>query len=1517
MSGTVLARHVTQTGRAEPNTNDSPGLRDSPSVTVQRESEPPISTVSLTPAEPQRSAQPHNGHVPPARQPEEPSPLEGDTFMSFEEWKKQNLRKAGQSDHVGRDKTTMQAKREYPVNIHNALDSLGDDAEIDLIFPGFIPGGPELTQPAPSETGHQKNQPETGSNRVIASRSKDAGTTCKARYNYASFDCAATVRQTNPEASNLNAILGENKDNYMLNVCGASNKFLILELCDDISIDTIVLANFEFFSSIFRTFRVSVSDKYPVKADKWKEIGLFEARNTRDVQAFLVDNPTIWAKYLKIEFLTHYGNEYYCPVSLVRVHGTTMMEEYKRDADNLLAGDDEDLEIEVLTATVEETTVRAESTPPSVEDHLETLSLTTEQNHASSSSSRADKTSNNQLPASSETDGLIQPDATPSSVCSEPDTCVNIQVNTAVFLLISPADTCAAHTGPPVKAGMVSDTSHALPTSSQSATATVAPVPSNEQINSTNTVEAIHNSVVAMKHASHQPEHASKPAVNSNAKYNSDATQSDRQKASQPTQAHGATPTMQDSFFKSVHKRLQMLEANSSLSLQYIEDQSRALRHAFNKVEERQLARATTFFDYLNTTVLNELRSFRVQYNQLWQSTVIELEVQRERYQQENAEVNARLGVLADELIFQKRILILQMVLIVICLALVLFARGSLNQYLEMPVVQKVLASSSSHRWRLGVANPESPTPVSPTSPRNSSGKGQGILKQHKRMQSQDSVEDSLSPGDIYPSPLTPSSPSYGDQSGPEGTTRDESRREALDFDPITIPRPSTSPPILPSKMPSLPDLDLIGLKDNETIDSRIEAALSDTPSRHETVHNALAVPQLAVEDGHGQTGPSASEPEQKRKTAIVTGAARGIGKSIALRLAHDGYDLCVNDVPSQKGDLDSVITEIQSTYNRKAIAFPADVSDLKQVEAMVEESVKSLGPLNLMVANAGIAQVKGLLDLTEEDFRHMFEVNVYGVYNCYRAAAQKMIEQGHGGKILGCASIVAFKAFAMLGHYSASKWAVRGLTQAMAMEMAKHNITVNAYAPGIVGTKMWDLIDEGLGKESGAKKGEVMEKYTRELTALGRTSVPEDVSKVVEVSQDELNPHHWRLPSSYTASSKGDRRTVIPDPSIFRNALISNPGSPSGAGPDGRPIYPDISHAAVHLALLECFRNLRHRATELGIKSRGPELPRYDFNEKRPHPTSTMEEEAESEQWTMLIRLAITRFQTWWTHLDRVFKHAAAYSHHGGHLGVVQLSKDYMPPLDVLLVWYAFMLEPEEYQRACIECQMPRLAELCFPWPVVRDLIDFDTMTLTITRPAEKLFKNLTQQSADILEYVQAPPAYAEPSELSSTIDLFALVKKQDSFLDLAHNLLWIRSPSLVSSLKRSCDAYLAAQSTNDLFFMSPRAIPFGIDLMWRTHRLYPAQYSDFRNAISSDTLPPSQFLGTGPGLEKSTQGEKAPPSVPAPRPAWTTCLCWTCERIRQDLPTFAIPPKELPGPALANSETKRRGPVIDGLEG
>lgn len=231
-------------------------------------------------------------------------------------------------------------------------------------------------------------------------------------------------------------------------------------------------------------------------------------------------------------------------------------------------------------------------------------------------------------------------------------------------------------------------------------------------------------------------------------------------------------------------------------------------------------------------------------------------------------------------------------------------------------------------------------------------------------------------------------------------------------------------------------------------------------------------------------------------RNIIVTGAARGIGKAIALRLAADGHDVAVNDIAANTADLEAVADEIRASGRRSA-ALVADVSEPEAVSGMVSGTVEALGSLDVMVANAGIAQVLPLLEVSPEDWDRMMAVNVRGTFLCYQEAAQQMIKQGGGGKIIGAASIVAYRPFALLGPYSASKWAVRGLTQAAAMEWAQHGITVNAYCPGIVGTAMWDLIDEKLAESEGLQKGQAIAKYS-DLIHLGRVSVPEDVAGYV-----------------------------------------------------------------------------------------------------------------------------------------------------------------------------------------------------------------------------------------------------------------------------------------------------------------------------------------------------------------------------------------------------------------------------------
>lgn len=816
-------------------------------ATASTESAPSVSSL----VQPEPTATPAGAN---ADGTDEESPLEDGKFLSFEDWKRENLKKAGQSEHVGAGHGIDRETRKRPSIVQDSLDALGDDTEIDLDFSGFVSDGLESIAPAPPRSSpwveENPGAIKPGHAPRSGVRNKDAGTTCKERFNYASFDCAASVLKTNPEAKSPSAVLGKNKDSYMLNECSAQNKFLILELCDDISIDTIVLANFEFFSSTFRTFRVSVSDKYPVKIDKWKTLGTFEARNTRDVQAFLIENPVIWARYLRIEFLTHYGNEFYCPVSLVRVHGTTMLEDYKHDLQSLQMEDDElesqdsdqssaedelvpeavaepllkmneAVEIETSTPTVEATDIASTDSAPtdSSPDPPESSSTT----HALSS--LVPETLMPTSPANLSGVFWLTADSEDFGVCNIGDVPTTVKPQ-----LAEPTSSNQNRSPKPAVASSTSFVRSATGTISESSRPSSAIMPSDsgsmlnpEAPDNSTTVKDISSTVGGNTRGnstktSSPPTQATPPPPS--LKDSSSTVGSNSTKTSSPgTQATPPTPspTIQESFFKSVQKRLQMLEANSSLSLQYIEEQSRALRDAFHKVEQKQLGKTTSFLEYLNTTVLNELRDFRQQYDQLWQSTVIELELQRERYQQENLAINTRLAVLADELIFQKRMSILQMILILICLGLVIFSRGSLNSYLELPLVQSVLARSPSSRW-LSLSNLETPS-HSPSVSRSHSTRSartlHGILKGHQRSASQESVGDTLSPSDIY-SPPTPVS--FGNSSDEDGNG-DNNRLGDPRFDPSLIERPGTSPPIL-FGTESSPNSETDGDHREDTIDS-------------------------------------------------------------------------------------------------------------------------------------------------------------------------------------------------------------------------------------------------------------------------------------------------------------------------------------------------------------------------------------------------------------------------------------------------------------------------------------------------------------------------------------------------------------------------------------------------------------------------------------------------------------------------------------------------------------------------
>jgi len=194
-----------------------------------------------------------------------------------------------------------------------------------------------------------------------------------------------------------------------------------------------------------------------------------------------------------------------------------------------------------------------------------------------------------------------------------------------------------------------------------------------------------------------------------------------------------------------------------------------------------------------------------------------------------------------------------------------------------------------------------------------------------------------------------------------------------------------------------------------------------------------------------------------KDKVAIVTGAAQGIGKVIALSLAKCGADIAVSDI--NEDSLNSAVKEIEA-LGRKSIAIKMDVSSLKDCEDMVKKTVDVFGKVDILINNAGITRDTVLLRMKEEQWDQVIQVNLKGTFNCTKAVIRGMFKQ-KSGKIINISSVTGAMGNAGQANYSASKAAVMGFTKSIAREYAHCGITVNAVAPGFIKTAMTDAIPE------------------------------------------------------------------------------------------------------------------------------------------------------------------------------------------------------------------------------------------------------------------------------------------------------------------------------------------------------------------------------------------------------------------------------------------------------------------------
>ncbi|MCF3975021.1 SDR family NAD(P)-dependent oxidoreductase [Paracoccus salsus] len=231
-------------------------------------------------------------------------------------------------------------------------------------------------------------------------------------------------------------------------------------------------------------------------------------------------------------------------------------------------------------------------------------------------------------------------------------------------------------------------------------------------------------------------------------------------------------------------------------------------------------------------------------------------------------------------------------------------------------------------------------------------------------------------------------------------------------------------------------------------------------------------------------------------RVCIVTGAAQGIGRAIGEALLDEGAKVCFADINGAR------VAEVAEANSRRladradaVTSFQVDVTDREQVRAMIAHTVQRYGRLDVKFNNAGVNRPMNFLDVSEDNWNFIMGVNGLGCLIGMQEAARQMIAQGGGGKIINTTSIAGRQGFDNVAPYCASKFAVVSLTQSGARDLAKHDITVTGFAPGVVATEMWEQVDQDLMEIGAAERpGQAMEEFSAEILR-GRVATPADIT--------------------------------------------------------------------------------------------------------------------------------------------------------------------------------------------------------------------------------------------------------------------------------------------------------------------------------------------------------------------------------------------------------------------------------------
>ncbi|CAA7261538.1 unnamed protein product [Cyclocybe aegerita] len=586
-------------------------------------------------------------------------PVDDDILLSFEEWKlKQHATAAEVVAQKPKQKNTT---RQSSAGDTGAAGGVNDSANI-LSTPIDDSAPPNTPQELP--VSPQLRIPTTD------------------RFNYASLDCSARVHTAHRSAKSPLSILSAKRDRYMLSPCNKSKEkqFVVVELCDDIRIDTIQLANFEFFSGVFKEFTVSVAKTSP-DPDAWTFVGSYRAKNVRGVQTFRTpDSLHGFYRYMRIDFLSHYGSEYYCPVSLLRVYGLTHLEEWKLDvwqeesrAKQIeLSGRQVILPVET---TDEATTVPTSapfthidpsnpSSTPSIDLSSGLSSLTDSgvphSTHLPDSASPSDHESSPMVTASQASSGVSSMTSTPlSSTATLQTTSVRHSIHDGTL------HSSRTFGSPTTKPSMTTSSPHPPPNNPEltvsSELAGHAPPGHTMAIN--------HTSQTSLAGVSNHPSPSTPTVIVSSPSVTVIPV-------APMHQTHGG-----ESIYRTIINRVAAVENNQTLYMRYIEQQNNAIRDVIKRLGE----------DVGRLEGMGRARSLA------YQRALSDWEKQRYQLQMDYGDLVNRIEYLSEEIVMEKRLGVAQLCLLLAVLVFLGLTRGSRPDNFQSHGSVKV--NSSMREW--------------------------------------------------------------------------------------------------------------------------------------------------------------------------------------------------------------------------------------------------------------------------------------------------------------------------------------------------------------------------------------------------------------------------------------------------------------------------------------------------------------------------------------------------------------------------------------------------------------------------------------------------------------------------------------------------------------------------------------------------------------------------------------------------------------------------------------------------